>query len=393
MRITSACPICLSYEVLTGPSLNHLPVAHVIPLAQELTERDFGELVLNQCAKCNHLWNSAAIGVERDLPPYLTNRPVSNAMNQRHSQLLLDLDSSRRLRVLDVGAGSGALANGFASRGHSVTAVDPQLTYSSLLEVSSIRTFPSMWPVPELLQEQFDLVLCVQVLEHTTNPCEFLSSLLSVVSARGYLYVEVPSGDWILRHGSIIDLHLAHIQYFSENSFHAMVETLGYSVVSRRSLLGGRDVGYVLQQSPLSSYVSDTMRLTKNPKVNFELLVNSSLLLHSNLRQIQGATAVYGANGGSQSLFGWSPEGPWELIFDDTKEYWGSCGYSVSGKLPIAKPTAERLQRFDNVLIASYIHDVGIYEKIQQSGYRGSVYSLRPSGSVSEGPRSIFTRL
>lgn len=390
MRNTHACPICLSVETLTGPSLKNLPVAHVISLTQDLTDRDFGELVLNQCTKCHHLWNSAAISEQRDFPPYLTNRPVSTAMKLRHSQLVSELHSFQKLRVLDVGAGSGAIANGFALKGHSVTAVDPQLAYSSLLEVNSIRTFPSLWPVPELLQEQFDLVLCVQVLEHTTNPYEFLSSLLNVVSTRGFVYVEVPSGDWILQHGSIIDLHLAHIQYFSELSFCTMIETLGYSVVSKRSLLGGRDVGYLVQQSPTGSYVSDTMRLMKNPQVNFELLVNSSLLLHRNLAQIQGSTAVYGANGGSQSLFGWSPEGPWELILDDTKEYWGSCGYSIAGKLPIAKPTAEMLQRFDNILIASYIHDVGIYEKIDNSGYRGSVYSLRPSKSVSEGPRSIF---
>lgn len=391
MSSSFTCPICLQTEILEGPTVENLPVAHVIPSNYTPISDDFGRLTLSRCSSCTHLWNSADTNQYLS-QPFLTNRPVSPAMNRRHRELVESLDNGRRLRILDIGAGSGAISKGFAEKGHTVTAVDSQLRFLDGSSLDAVRIFSTDWPVTELLREQFDLVLCVQVLEHIKQPFDFLQSILDVVSPNGCLYIEVPCGDWIIDNGSIIDLHLAHLHYFSDSSISTLMSRLDCSVLGRRKLLGGRDIGYLIQRSVSDSSPAQRFEPHQAGVLNFKKLIRSSSFLLQNVAQLKGPTAVYGANGGSQSLFGWLPDGPWSLLFDDTSEYWGACGYSLATRYPIVEPDTKVLKAHQNILIASYIHDLRISQKLLDLRYQGSIFTLRPPRVVELGPKSILEK-
>ena len=100
--------------------------------------------------------------------------------------------------------------------------------------------------------------------------------------------------------------------------------------------------------------------------------------------------AVYGANAGSQAMFGFFPQIKPEFVIDDTPSYEGAFSYSSEARFKIVKPTAENLRSVEAVLIAAYIHDKVISEKIRAAGFVGDIYSLRPPSDNSGTVRSLF---
>lgn len=118
-----------------------------------------------------------------------------------HADLLANLPAGEGLRVLDIGAGSGADANMFASLGYQVVATEP----AEKLREIGIKTFPSKnieWNadvLPQLPQvsaqgEGFDIVSAVGVLQYLDEEAraKSLKTIFSLVAVGGTLDIQYP---------------------------------------------------------------------------------------------------------------------------------------------------------------------------------------------------------
>ena len=121
--------VCGALKCSKVISVTNAPKLHVISSETRLSSELFGTIDLVQCDECGHIFNcSPSDGeIESSHDLFLTNTPISETMISRHEQTVDFLTSGveRKIRVLDVGAGSGALAAAFAKRGHEVTVVEP----------------------------------------------------------------------------------------------------------------------------------------------------------------------------------------------------------------------------------------------------------------------------
>ncbi len=110
-----------------------------------------------------------------------------------------DSRSSTRLKVLDLGGGTGSDAVQVAALGHEVVVVDPS---PDALAASARRATESGVQVTGLLGDtstlvnlvepgSFDLVICHGVLEHVNDPAEALQAARGVLRAHGWLSVLV----------------------------------------------------------------------------------------------------------------------------------------------------------------------------------------------------------
>ncbi len=88
----------------------------------------------------------------------------------------------------------------------------------------------------DLLNRQFDFVMCCHLLEHVANPIEIGMNLERCTAQCGYIYVEVPYETKFLRYSDYA-FH-EHINFFTEEALEAFGKRLRLCVV-KKDILGG----------------------------------------------------------------------------------------------------------------------------------------------------------
>lgn len=98
-------------------------------------------------------------------------------------------------KVLDVGCGGGILAESMAHRGAEVTGIDLGETPLSVATLHALETGIEMdyrrIPVEELAQdmpEQFDVVTCMEMLEHVPDPASIIQACAMLVKPQGHVF-------------------------------------------------------------------------------------------------------------------------------------------------------------------------------------------------------------
>lgn len=127
-----------------------------------------------------------------------------NALDREkvHADLLAHLPEGRQLRVLDIGAGSGADANMFAEKGHSVVAAEPA---ADLLKIAretfksnSIEWNSDMLPEMEASGRggrQYDVITAVGVLQYLNEESrdKSLKTIFSLAAKDGLIEIQYPT--------------------------------------------------------------------------------------------------------------------------------------------------------------------------------------------------------
>lgn len=375
------CPLCRHKAESTGISISEAPLYHLLPKLQPTNPRLFGNIDLQWCEICDHYFN--ADGVPDASPWFATNQSVSTTMTQRQKELSRYLvgKNGSGVSVLDIGAGSGGYARSLLKMGCEVVVIEPNVDLSSLSDKCLV--IKDVWPSDQISERTFDIILCIQVLEHMSDPLNSLRDMLRHINPDGLLYLELPSADWILDHRALFDIHLQHQQYFTENSVRRLVAECGAEIADTRTLFGGRDIGFSIR---LSQKIETFRSHGKSQLRSGGLLSALNYLLHCNDSEF----ALYGVGAGSQAFLGWLPETLVVKAFDDTPGYWGNEMYSSKSRISVLEPTAHQLQHLDQVIIASYLHDMTIAERLLVGGYRGRIRTLRPPTAVTDGPPSIL---
>lgn len=125
-------------------------------------------------------------------------------MRKRKAIVLAEVEQisrGRPLTVLDLGCGTGALTRSLLERGHRVAAVDCAGNMLTRLRrctkgsagdhlLGAIQACVSATPFPD---SQFDLVVCVGVIQYQQNEDEVLTEISRVMQTDGYCVLTVPN--------------------------------------------------------------------------------------------------------------------------------------------------------------------------------------------------------
>lgn len=387
--MNSSCPICDVSAVPLEISATNLPQFHVISSSTRLGREHFGSLNLGWCPSCDHYFNMSVVPDTPNDLRFTTNQSVSGEMSARHDSLSNYLTSYKRDPglVLDIGSGSGGYARALSKCGHRVIALEPTLNIAC--STNSYELVVDVWPSKLLEGVLFDLIICVQVLEHLPDPVIALLKIIQSLDHEGLAYVEVPSGDWVFFNSSPIDIHIPHRHYFTQRSFHQMLENVGAELIDVRPVLSGRDTGYLIRKGfGTTRKVSRTRLASRHTGV-----LERIRFLNSHVIDENQSVAVYGANAGCQAFLGWTSDFSVSMVVDDTPAYWGHDVYSNNSRIRVLEPTLQHLHEIDHVIIASYNHDSLINNKLKQLGYTGLISTLRPTSVASDQLQSLFASL
>jgi 2-polyprenyl-3-methyl-5-hydroxy-6-metoxy-1,4-benzoquinol methylase len=148
------------------------------------------------------------------------------------------------LRLLDIGCGHGFLITEAKARGALVYGVEPSIKHAKRLSEQGFEVFAGT--LEQFIAEQsvsYDIVTSSHVLEHSSNPGQFLKYASSLLAEDGLLCAEVPNADWQTIYGRHpVSIHTAHLCYHTERSLRALFETSGLRVISTTYGLNGGSV-------------------------------------------------------------------------------------------------------------------------------------------------------
>lgn len=150
--------------------------------------------------------------------------------------------------VLDVGCGSGALADHVAPADYLGYDVDAQ---SIVVAISTNPGYAFTQSLPE--DRFFDTVVSLAVIEHIPDPGTFLATLAGRVRAGGRIIISTPNPrfEFIHHAGSMIGLfsHDAseeHVSLLDRKGLHDLASSLGLDVIAYRRFLMGANQLFVL---------------------------------------------------------------------------------------------------------------------------------------------------
>lgn len=138
--------------------------------------------------------------------------------------------------VLDVGCGSGEFMSCLQGNGMVACGVEPSSILVERARQSGFRVIHGFASRALLETEPpFSALTCLQVLEHISNPVDFLMILRKSLAEGGVGVIEVPRLEFILSEGRFYDFFGDHVNYFTENTLRLACEMAGFKVLQAYS--------------------------------------------------------------------------------------------------------------------------------------------------------------
>lgn len=135
-----------------------------------------------------------------------------------HLNVVLELLSSFDLhekKIVEIGCGKGVFFEMMLKAGWDCWGFDP--TYEG-----TNRRIVKNYFTEENNSINADVIIMRHTLEHIPNPFSFLHTIAKANNYRGFLFVEVPTFDWIFEKRAFWDVFYEHCNYFNEQSLSVM---------------------------------------------------------------------------------------------------------------------------------------------------------------------------
>jgi 2-polyprenyl-3-methyl-5-hydroxy-6-metoxy-1,4-benzoquinol methylase len=146
--------------------------------------------------------------------------------------------------VLDVGGSSGYVSTRLAKQGARVVILDVDVCAVAAARARGLEAHvvDVAREDPPLQDASFDLMLCVDVLEHLPDPAAALGRLRRLLRPGGLIVASVPNGaNWTLRLSLLAGrweyterglLDRTHLRNFTRATFHRLLLNSGFTIVA-----------------------------------------------------------------------------------------------------------------------------------------------------------------
>lgn len=145
----------------------------------------------------------------------------------------LNCDSFRGLRILDFGAGRGAMLTVLAELGAEVSAIEP-FGYE-YVKAQGFTVYRSVDELPP--DAEFDGVVAIDIIEHLSEPWREFSRLRTLIGEGGWLYAATPNFRGLKatlrgpRWREVVQPQ--HVMFFTPDSLESVLSDSGFSRYQR----------------------------------------------------------------------------------------------------------------------------------------------------------------
>lgn len=239
-KISHSCPLC-------GAKTDHQSVKSDIVYGGSEAQKFW------KCSKCDVIYLYPITSEESDLQFYkdefdkwMIKRsgddtwtdPAIQFAKMQQRELPLRLPWLKKyamsgLKVAEIGSSSGFVLAELRDWGCDCVGIEVSTHYSEYARKLGIKTYPRWEDIPAAEGSNVDLLLHYYVLEHMTNPINFLKDCLKHIKTGGKMLFEVPNGNDPLSSFYKIPAFdafywwRAHHWYFTPKSLKYLLDKLG----------------------------------------------------------------------------------------------------------------------------------------------------------------------
>ena len=252
MEISKHCPICenstithlrkyknkhQSFNNLNLYKCNNCKFVFVNPMPSEEILKEFNETYFNSAHGGFNLSKTAEAffsGISKIrynyLKKYLLKNNINNCVN-----------------ILEIGPGKGFFAENYLNhnKSHNYYVIESDQTcYDSLLKIGTNILDKDSYINTNL---QFDVVIISHVLEHVSDPIEFLKLMTLKLREGGVLYIDVPCLDYLHK-----ELDEPHLLFFDKNPMNILLEKLDFNKIEINYF--GQQINNLVDKTKLNLY-------------------------------------------------------------------------------------------------------------------------------------------
>ncbi|HGJ63840.1 TPA: class I SAM-dependent methyltransferase [bacterium] len=151
---------------------------------------------------------------------------IDKLTRKRYLSILDRLEFVRKTnKIIDFGCGTGLFLQVAKERGWDIIGVEISEMAIQHLGKKNIPYLIS--DIPVTLYEQFDAVICIEVIEHVVNPIQTIDMFSKLLRSGGYLYLTTPnistiSLAWMKR--DYLITYPEHLSYFTVDSLNHLLK-------------------------------------------------------------------------------------------------------------------------------------------------------------------------
>jgi 2-polyprenyl-3-methyl-5-hydroxy-6-metoxy-1,4-benzoquinol methylase len=317
-----------------------------------------------------------------------TTPPEDIARLEQSGALFASCIPSRQARILDVGCANGGLLQVLCRLGfNNLVGVDPSPACVENTRNGSCQSYQA--DLAHLPAEigLFDAVILTAVLEHVLDVKRAIAALVSVCSANGRIFLEVPDAagyaDYL--HAPFQDINTEHINHFNLASLRNLMAQFGFTPVLEKRVLvtgfsgllfPGLEAGYERRSAP----VQQPWLIDSAFRGQMERYINDSRVMMQEIdRQLRSVLAplteviVWGTGQLTMKLLCDTALKEAKVIaFVDGNPV--NVGKTLRG-VPIIRPDQLENQRAP-IILATLLHTQGIRNRITSLGLTNPVVTL-----------------
>jgi hypothetical protein len=179
-----------------------------------------GDVILVQNSASGLIYNAAFDSSLMNYDHDYQNEQACSPLFQLHlnSVRLIIEKNFPTMTFTEVGCGKGYFLDYMRKAGFKVVGLDP--TYEGD-DPNVIKKY-----FGDSLNLKPNNIVLRHVLEHVSDPFEFLYKIAETNKFKGYIYIEVPCLDWIAEHKAWFDIFYEHVNYFRLADFESIFENV-----------------------------------------------------------------------------------------------------------------------------------------------------------------------
>jgi SAM-dependent methyltransferase len=216
------------------------------PTSAEARSAERGDISLALCDGCGLIWNTRFDpGVLAYDGTYENSLHFSGEFQRYSRELIGRLTHAHDVaggRVAELGCGKGEfLAQLCETAGCTGIGFDPSYAGESDGRAAGRLSFVRELFGPDSDLDGATLVVCRHVLEHLEDPVEVLALVRRALGdTPATLYVEVPSGEYLLREAAIWDVIYPHVTCFTGSALAEVLQRSGFHPTNHGYSFGGQ---------------------------------------------------------------------------------------------------------------------------------------------------------